>query len=242
MDKAELESALHQPGVGVRDKILFCLSLDPQKPRELADIRLVAQEVGWPQAKKANLSAYLAQAKGLVAKMPDGWKLTDAGKQHVVKTAKLPSGPAQSAASIKLRAHLPKIKNTDVAAFVEEAIKCLEYGLLRSAAVMAWVGAVGVLYDHVLNHKHAEFNAAGAAKYSGKWKPVAGFDDLADLKEATFLELAQSGSIIGKSVKIELEACLKFRNGCGHPNSFAVGEPRVVAHIDQLIRNVFEKF
>jgi hypothetical protein len=242
MDKAELESALHQAGVGVRDKILFCLSLEPQRPRELADIRLVAQEAGWPQAKKANLSAYLAQAKGLVAKMPTGWKLTDAGKLHVVKAAKLPSGPAPPASTSKLRAHLPKIQNADVATFVEESIKCLEYGLLRAAAVMSWVGAVGVLYDYVLKNKLAEFNAAGAAKHQGKWKPVATFDDLADIKESNFLELAESGSVIGKSVKKELQACLDFRNGCGHPNSLAIGEPRVSTHIDQLIRNVFEKF
>ena len=118
----------------------------------------------------------------------------------------------------------------------------MEYGLLRAAAVMAWVGAVGVLYDFVLVKKLADFNKAGAAKLQSKWKPIVTFDDLADMKEATFLELCESSSVFGKSVKNELEACLKFRNGCGHPNSFAVGEPRVVAHIDQLIKNVFEKF
>jgi hypothetical protein len=99
-----------------------------------------------------------------------------------------------------------------------------------------------VLYDHVLKNKLADFNKAGAAKFQGKWKAVSTFDDLADMKEATFLELCESSSVFGKSIKSELEGCLKFRNGCGHPNSFAIGEPRVVSHMDQLIRNVFEKF
>jgi hypothetical protein len=144
MDKAELESAIHQKGISVRDKVLFCLALEPQGPRTLPDIRLIGADAGWPQAKKVNLADYLAKAKGLAAKMPTGWKLTDAGKQHVINTAKLPSGPAHSAASNKLRAHVAAIHNKDVAAFVEESIKCLEYGLLRSAAVLSWVGAVGV--------------------------------------------------------------------------------------------------
>jgi hypothetical protein len=242
MDKADLESALHQQGVAIRDKVLFCLALEPQVPRKLADIRSIGLDAGWTQAKKVNLSAHLSKAKGLAAKVPAGWKLTDTGKQHVLKTAKLPSGPVQSPASTNLRAHLPKIKNPDVAAFVEEAIKCLEYGLLRSAAVMAWVGTVGVLYDHVLNKKLADFNKAGVAKSQAKWKAISTFDDLSDMREKDFLELCESSSVFGKSLKRELQALLDFRNSCGHPHSLAIGDPRVVTHIDQLIRNVFEKF
>jgi hypothetical protein len=242
MTKDELETAIHQKGLGVRDKILFCLSLEPQTPRKLPDLRLIGAAAGWPQAKKVNLADYLGRAKGLVANMPDGWKLTDEGKQHVIKTAKLPSGPAQSAASTKLRTHLAKIQNVDVAAFVEEAIKCLEYGLLRSAVLMAWVAAVGVLYEHILKNKLPDFNKAGQAKLQNKWKQVTTFDDLADLKEKDFIELCESSSVFGKSIKKELENCLNLRNGCGHPNALAIGEPRVVTHIDQLIRNVFEKF
>ena len=242
MDKVELESALHQAGVGVRDKILFCLSLEPQRPRELADIRLVAQDAGWPQAKKANLSAYLAQAKGLVAKMPTGWKLTDAGNRHVGKAAKLPSSPASSASTTKLRAHLPKIQNADVATFVEESIKCLEYGELFEPPQLC-LGLVRLVYcTTTLPRTSWRSSTQPVPRSTRKLEPVATFDDLADIKESNFLELAESGSVIGKSVKKELQTCLDFRNGCGHPNSLAIGEPRVSTHIDQLIRNVFEKF
>jgi len=182
MEKDDLELSIHQTGISIRDKILLCLALQPQAPRKLKHIRLIGAEVGWPQVKKVNLSAYLAQVTGLAAKMPTGWKLTDAGKQHIIQIAKLPAGPVQSLASAKLRVHLAKIKNADVAAFVEESIKSLEYGLLRSAAVFSWVGAVGVLYDHVLKNKLADFNKAGAAKHQGKWKPISTFDNLADMK------------------------------------------------------------
>ena len=242
MVKAELEVALHQQGVSPKDKVLFCLSLEPEKPRKITEVRKIGLDCGWRQAKSANLSTYLTRAEGLAAKVPDGWKLTPAGKLHVVKTANIGSGSSPSAASAKLRAHLTKIQNPDVSAFVEEAIECLEYRLLRSAVVMAWVAAVGVLYEHVLTKKLADFNKAGQAKLQNKWKAVTTFDDFADLKEKDFIELSESSSVFGKSIKKELENCLNLRNGCGHPNALSIGEPRVVTHIDQLIRNVFEKF
>ena len=242
MQKDELEAVLHSEDLEVKDRVLLCLSLDPMEPRKLAEIRSTAIDAGWSKAKKVNFAQYLGKAEGLAVKVPSGWKLTAAGKRHVLSVAKMSSPAPQTQATAKLRKHLNSIKNADVAGFVDESIKCLEYGLLRSAVVLAWVGAVGVLYDHVLKHKLSDFNKAGVGKSGGKWKAITTFDDLADLNEATFIELCESSSVFGKSVKNELSACLKFRNGCGHPNSLAIGDARVVAHIEQLILNVFEKY
>jgi len=52
-----------------------------------------------------------------------------------------------------------------------------------------------------------------------KWKAAKTVDDLATMKEAEFLSVLEALSIIGKSVKQELDRCLRLRNGCGHPNS-----------------------
>ena len=60
--------------------------------------------------------------------------------------------------------------------------------------------------------------------------------------EYDFLQILENRSIIGKSVKAELEGCLKLRNGCGHPNSLHVAEHRVSSHIEILALNVFAKF
>ena len=49
-------------------------------------------------------------------------------------------------------------------------------------------------------------------------------------------------SVLGKSVKTELEGCLKLRNGCGHPNSLRISENRVAAHLEILVLNVFVPF
>jgi hypothetical protein len=62
------------------------------------------------------------------------------------------------------------------------------------------------------------------------------------MKEYDFLQVLAAISVIGKSVKDELEVCLKLRNGCGHPNSLLVGEHKASAHIETLIQNVFARY
>lgn len=62
------------------------------------------------------------------------------------------------------------------------------------------------------------------------------------MEEYEFLQLLSGISVIGKSVKNELEGCLKLRNGCGHPNSLRVSDARVAGHIETLLLNVFDKF
>jgi hypothetical protein len=88
------------------------------------------------------------------------------------------------------------------------------------------------------------------AKFSNEWvkrnpqrnKPITAVEDFSELKEDTFLDILNAISLIGKSVKDELKGCLKFRNGCGHPNTLVVGETRVAAHLESLINNVYTKF
>jgi hypothetical protein len=62
------------------------------------------------------------------------------------------------------------------------------------------------------------------------------------MKEFDFLQVLEAVSVIGKSVKGELEACLKLRNGCGHPNSLQVSESKVAAHTETLMLNVLAIF
>lgn len=126
-------------------------------------------------------------------------------------------------------------------AFVEEAVKALEVGLYRSAIVLSWVGALAVLYDHIVVNSLSAFNTE-AARRDQKWRAAVTPDDLARMKEYDFLQVLAAISIIGKSVKDELEVCLKLRNGCGHPNSLNVAEHKASAHIETLIQNVFARY
>ena len=143
--------------------------------------------------------------------------------------------------AVTLRNTLPKIKDDNTRAFVEEAISCYENKLNRAAVVLSWVGAVSLLYQHVVDTKLAAFNTE-AQRRNPKWKLATTTDDLARMDEYDFLQIAEGISVIGKSVKHELEGALKFRNGCGHPNSLKIGESRVSAHIETLVLNVFAPF
>ena len=113
--------------------------------------------------------------------------------------------------------------------------------MLRSAVVLSWVGAISLLYDHVVANNLSDFNTE-AHRRNPKWKAAKNKDDLTRMKEHEFLQVLPAISVLGKSVKDELEGCLKFRNGCGHPNGLSIGESRVTGHIESLILNVYSKF
>jgi hypothetical protein len=144
-----------------------------------------------------------------------------------------------------LRSHLNRISNPDTAAFVDQAIVCLEAKQYRAAVVFSWVGAVAVLYDHVINNCLKDFNNAAialTAKSKRPWQPAKTADDLSEMKESEFLVVLERIGVIDKNLKRQLEIALGLRNSCGHPNSYVVLEHKASAHIEDLIANVFSRF
>jgi hypothetical protein len=241
INKAALKDLVHQPALSNSNRLLLCLAADPLKARTVSDIKEVAYSAGLRKAKNWNVSAYLSGTKGLAIRTSIGWELTSTGQAHVRSIAgPYIATPLLSTAS-SLRSHLPAISSLETRTFVEEAIRCLEANLLRASVVLSWVGALSLLYDHVISRKLSEFNVE-AKKKDPKWKLASSRDDLAKLKEHDFLQICHAISIIGKSVKDELETCLKLRNGCGHPNSLKIGELKVSAHVESLMKNVFLVF
>lgn len=243
LNSEALENALHRQGLSNQDKALLCLALEPVAPRPLGEIRQIGVAAGWTVAKTANLSVYLGRAKGLAIVVEGGWKLTQEGKRHVAMLASIPGAQGPTPLTQSVRAHLTEIKSDNARAFVEEAIRAAETGLWRSAVVLAWVGAVAVLYDHVVAKRLVDFNTE-TLRRNPKWKTAVTNDDLSRMEEFEFLQVlaALTPSVIGKNVKQELEGCLKLRNGCGHPNSLRIADVRVAAHIETLMLNVFERF
>jgi hypothetical protein len=224
-----------------KDKLLLVLAAGAG-PRTVAQLRETAVKHGLRAAKDWNVSDVLGTGGHTAVRTDIGWELTTEGRARVALLA----GPAQIApptaqAATDLRAHLSKVSNADVMAFLAEAVTCLESQQLRAAVVLSWVGAVAVLYDHVIKHTLAAFNAE-ATRRDAKWKDANTADDLSRMKEHEFLNVLEAISVIGKNVKQELQGALTLRNGCGHPNSLKIGAARVAAHIEILILNVFLKF
>lgn len=233
-----LKDLLHGSTLSRQDKVLLCLAADPLVPRAVAEIKSIAISAGLKELKGWNISAYLSRATGLAIRVPEGWELTSAGKAHVGSIAGPHLETPATKAALSLRSHLSSISVLQTRAFVEESVRCLEARLLRAAIVLSWVGAISLLYNFVVAQKLAEFNAE-ASRRDPKWKPAKTTDDLANVKEFVFLQICCAISVFGKNVKTELEACLKLRNGCGHPNSLKVGEHRAEAHVETLMLNVF---
>jgi hypothetical protein len=225
-----------------RDKVLLILASSNGTPLSISAIKNIGISHGLRRIEGWNLPRTLGDTKGLAVKVPEGWKLTGPGITHI-KTNFLPDDPSSTREiAINLRSHLEKVSNIETREFVEESIRCLEADLKRSAVVMSWVGAISVLYDHVIAHRLADFNTEAKRRFA-KWKPAVTRDDLALMQESDFLDILAHLSILGKNVKEDLKNnCLNLRNSCGHPNSYKVGKHKVEAHIETLILNVYEKF
>jgi hypothetical protein len=235
-----LKDILHQSKLNISEKILICLVVNENKPKSISEIKSIAENAGlW--LGTINISQYLSRTKGLAIRTPKGWELTSKGIQAIETLIGVSIKSPATIITADLRKNLPKIANPDTRSYLEEAIKCAEAGYFRAAVIMSWVGAISILYDYVIKSKLTEFNKE-ASRRDSKWKIAKFRDDLALMKESDFLDILESISIIGKSVKIELKKRLDLRNGCGHPNSLKIGENIVAAHIESLILNVFSQF
>ncbi|GGK17237.1 hypothetical protein [Luteimonas terricola] len=238
----QLKVVVHQKGLTKTDTCLLCVAAGGGARVQTVAAKKYAIDAGVKGAKKWNFGAFLSAVDDKVFRTPDGWELTEVGKSHIASVAgeNLSVSPAAKEAQ-DLRAILPKLKHQDVKDFLSEAIVCAEQSLPRAAIVLSWVGAIAIMQREVVDKHLTAFNAE-TLKRDPKWKAAKTTDDLGRLKESTFLEVAQTVGLIGKNVKQELDACLKLRNGCGHPNSLKVGSNKVAAHIETLALNVYVVF
>lgn len=234
----ELKGWLHKD-LGKLDKVLLVLATQDE-PIAVAQIKELADAAGFRKIQKWNVSATLSASKGKAIRT-SGWELTDAGKMHLRNLGVSMISPAAMQVAVDLRKYLAGITDVQTRDFVEEAIKCHEAGLYRSAIVMSWLGAVDVLQNHVHQHHLAAFNME-AKRWSKKWTFANSQDDIGKMRESDFLNRIEALSIIGQNVKAQLITCLELRNGCGHPNTLKVSVNKSAAHIETLLQNVFEKF
>lgn len=231
-----LKEFIHQPALKRSEQVLLTLYCLGTGPHQVKSIRDAAVAAGLRKIVQWNVSALLSSQSGDVFSTPAGWELSNAGATRAANLCGA-GGPTRKVA-VQLRSHLSALSHVQVREFVEEAVSCFEAKLYRSAVVLSWVGAVAVL-QNVVHEKHlSDFNDE-ARRRNPKWKDAKTTDDMSRMKEHDFLQVLESISVIGNNVKQELEAALKLRNGCGHPNSLRVAEHRVAAHIESLMLNVF---
>ena len=235
----DLPNLLSNDDLTRKEKVLLLL-LYKNDEIPVKEITQLAVDNGLREAKKWNVSQTLSTLKGLAVKLPGGWSITEKGKKHLDEIGVIQNTPTQSVKPT-LRKYASDISDEHVRQFAEEAITALEVGLLRTAVVLSWAGAVSILYQAVINNHLSDFNDEAIKRFP-KWKKATNPDGLSKMKEYDFLQVLNGISVIGKNVKDELEACLKLRNSCGHPNSLKIGEHKVASHIEVLILNVYSKY
>lgn len=235
----QLKAVVHQKGITRTNVALLCVAAAGGQAVSTGKAKQLAVDAGVKKAKDINFSSHLSSAEDKVFKTPSGWELTAVGRSHVAALSAefMASSPAAAEAK-SLRALLPKVANPDSRAFISEAIVCAEQSLHRAAVVLSWAGAISILQHEVVSRHLSAFNAE-ATRRDAKWRAATSSDDLGRMKEANFLQVCEAISVIGNNVKQELEACLKLRNACGHPNSLKISANRVAAHLEVLTLNVF---
>ncbi|MCW9033743.1 MAG: hypothetical protein OQJ97_05940 [Rhodospirillales bacterium] len=237
----QIKQLIHSNKFSKTDQLLLILSFNKNQPKTVNDIKEIAIEIGIPSAKKLNISQLLGGSRNKAIKTPNGWELGPLGIERVNSYGIYFDFPETIKIADDLRSITNQISDLNIQSFLKEAISSLENKSYRSAVIVSWIGAVAVLYNFILKNKLAELNIE-AKNRNPKWKNAVSFDDLADMKEDSFLDICHKISVIGKSAKDELKSRLKMRNGAGHPNSFLIGENMVKAHIESLIKNVYQKF
>ncbi|HEY0772029.1 MAG TPA: hypothetical protein VGD31_17000 [Sphingobacteriaceae bacterium] len=240
MNNDDLRAVLLNTKIPLGDKLLLILYAHFGTPLTGTQIKEIAYSLGVADVYFWKTSETLRDLYQYAIRSRTGWLLTPEGRDYVLDSG-LVGGTSLITIISNVRQHAAAITDVQTKGFIEEAISCYEHKFFRAAIVLSWVGAVALLYNYVIQHRLADFNAE-ALRRDSRWKAAVTADDLAHMKESDFLDILVRLSIIGKNVKQELVNCLTLRNACGHPNSLVVGESRVAAHLEILVDNVFAKF
>lgn len=235
-----LQNLLSNTELSRKDKVLILLFQDNNSIKRVTDIKEIAKENGLREIFKWNVSMTLKSLNGLTVRVKDGWCLTSKGEQYLTDNKFIEKVPKVREYE-NLKEETDKITSNYVKEFVNEAIQSLEYNLFKSAVVFAWIGAISLLYEFILNNRLKDFNREAKKRFP-KWKNATNIDGLTRMKEYDFLQILESLSVFGKNTKNELEQCLKLRNSCGHPSTLKIGTNRVSAHLEILILNVYRNF
>lgn len=240
---SDVKRIVHGPKLANGDLLLVLLALDSVEPQPVQVLKKRCLDAGVPRLAKTNISETLGRRARLVARTPSGWELQDAGVSRVREIASAVNlRMVVTNSSHSLRAHAEGLSDELTRSFVMEAIVCFEAHQYRAAIVFSWAGAVALIQKHVYEKKLDQFNVE-ASRRDTRWRSAKQQDDLGRMKEHEFLDICEAIGVLGKNVKQILQnECLMLRNACGHPNSTAIAENSVAAHIEKLIKNVFSRF
>jgi hypothetical protein len=163
------------------------------------------------------------------------------GRRFLEQEGLISPGGILTPVTEQLDRYLLDVHDPHKASFIAEAVGCVKNKQPRAAIVLSWVGAVYLLYSHVIASRLNEFNTETRRRWP-KIKDASDIDDLARMKESDFLSVIEHMKVINRAEGKELVGCLDRRNTAGHPNSHQFEEVTVGHHIQTLITAVYLKF
>jgi hypothetical protein len=186
-------------------------------------------KVGLPAEMATDLRKLIATAHEIIA-----------GAAEARRTIALDLGGV----SAKLRGLSHQLGNLDDAqtSLLNEAIRCLECGSYRSAAIMGWNLAFDYIRRWVFDRHLSPFNAALSA-YQNKKTLKRIYGDIKDYTdflssdapgERTFLDTCNSAQIIVGNVYDALKGYLRDRNAYAHPSGKEPTPIQVNAYLEYL--------
>lgn len=235
----QLREVLARRDVSKTDKYLLIVATH-DGPMKSNDIRAVARANGWRDGANSIPGNFLKQTRNAIY-LPNGWTVTEACRRMLEQRELTNPAGILTPVTQALEKYLLEVHDAEKARFVEEAIQCVRNKAYRAAIVLTWVGAVYLLYAHILDGKLEDFNAEGRRRFNG-WRDAQNIDDLAKKKESEFLGVLEGMRIITPGEHKELKSCLDRRNTAGHPNSHSFEEVVVGGHIQTLISAVYRKY
>lgn len=239
MDK--LAEFIAEPGKSRIDKLFAIIEFAGGGPIRISEIESIGTNAGLREVKAWNVSQTLKRSNGGAILLPEGWKLTEAGRRQL-KAAGWEGRPTHIVNLYDdLNDAISKIKNEERRSFLREAMQCYANEHYRSAVVLSWSGAVAVMHDYIFAKSLMQFNQE--ARRQGMIKrDIEHVSELQDVKDFFLLQVANSIGLLDKNQRVELDARRQFRNACGHPSALRIRERMVSAHLESLILNVFDRF
>jgi hypothetical protein len=235
-----LRDALARKDISKTDKYLVIVAYH-DGPVKNAQIKLIAKENGWKDGAASRPELFLSKSSHTIL-LPDGWTMSGPGSESLEDRKLISKIGVLTPITEMLERYLLDLHDPDKSRFIEEVIICARSKSYRAAIVLSWVGAMFLLYAHVIANALSAFNAEMQRRFP-KAKPVSTIDDLANaVKEGEFLNILEHIKVITKGENKELTSCLDRRNTAGHPNSHTFTEVAAGSHIETLINSVYLKF
>jgi len=130
--------------------------------------------------------------------------------------------------------------------WLKEALDCFGVEAYRASLLMIWVWTLDHLFNLILSHHIASFNAALSAHPDQRTVKKVGIiskrDDFTLLGEEMFVELCRTAGIISPDVRKILIEKLGIRNSAAHPSGVKISRHKAIDFADDLATNVVLKY